>query len=81
MLCNLNDYYMGKAIATYGECCELESQFLLNIADRGEMVVEVGANMGIHTVPVARSLAAQGRKLLAFEPQRVIFSNSAPIWR
>ncbi len=75
MLCNLNDSYMGQAIAKYGECCELESQFLLNLASRGGMVVEVGANMGIHTVPLAQSLAVQGRKVLAFEPQRVIFQQ------
>ena len=75
MLCNLNDFYMGKAVATYGECCELESQFLLNLVGRGGTVVEVGANMGIHTVPLAQSLAAQGRQVLAFEPQRVIFQQ------
>jgi len=75
MLCNVNDVYMGKAMATYGECCELESQFLLNLTGRGGMVVEVGANMGIHTIPLAQSLAAQSRQVLAFEPQRVIFQQ------
>jgi FkbM family methyltransferase len=56
-----------------GECCELETRFLLNLTRRGGMVVEVGANMGIHTVPLAQTLAAQGRQVLAFDPQRVFF--------
>lgn len=75
MLCNLNDIYMGKAISTYGECCESEAQFLLQLAHYGGTVVEAGANMGIHTVPLGRFLATGGRKLLAFEPQPVIYQQ------
>jgi len=36
------------------------------------MVVEVGANIGAHTVSLARMVGPQGL-LVAFEPQRVIF--------
>ncbi len=75
MLCNANDFYMGKALITYGECCETETEFLNQLARQGGMVVEIGANMGIHTVPLARLLAGQGRKLLVFEPQPVIYQQ------
>jgi FkbM family methyltransferase len=75
MLCNANDFYMGKALITYGECCETETQFLNQLAQHGGMVVEVGANMGIHTIPLARFLASQGRDLTVFEPQPVIFQQ------
>jgi FkbM family methyltransferase len=75
MLCNTNDFYMGKALITYGECCETETQFLNQLAKHGGMVVEVGANMGIHTIALARFLADQDRKLLVFEPQPVIFQQ------
>ena len=75
MLCNLNDFYMGKAIATYGECCEIESEFLLAMATQPGLPVEVGANMGIHTIPLGGALAAQNRKLLVFEPQPIIFQQ------
>ncbi len=75
MLCNPNDFYMGKALITYGECCETETQFLNQLAQHSGMVIEVGANMGIHTVPLARFLASQGRELLVFEPQPVIFQQ------
>ena len=52
MLANLNDIYMGAALATYGECNELELEALLALARYAGIVVEVGANMGIHTVPL-----------------------------
>ncbi len=75
MLCNVNDFYMGRALMKYGECCETETQFLIQLARHGGTVVEVGANMGIHSVPLARLLAAENRNLLAFEPQPVIYQQ------
>jgi len=67
---------MGRAILDYGECCEIEVQFLLKLIARSSGdVVEVGTNIGTHTVPMARALAAQGRRLVVFEPQPFIFQN------
>jgi FkbM family methyltransferase len=39
------------------------------------LVIDVGANMGVHTVPLAKELARQGRQMLSFEPQPVIFQQ------
>ncbi|MGP8068522.1 MAG: FkbM family methyltransferase [Candidatus Bathyarchaeia archaeon] len=75
MLVNRNDVYMGQAYLLYGECCQLESQFLLALAKNPGLVIEVGANMGVHTVPIAAQLAKQNRTLFAFEPQPVIFQQ------
>lgn len=75
ILANLNDVYMGAAIATYGECNELELAVLLTLAQYPGLVVEVGANMGIHTVPLAAALQEKGRQLVAFEPQPVVFQQ------
>lgn len=75
MLANLNDIYMGAAMATYGECNEVELEFLLGLAQYPGSVVEVGANMGIHTIPIARALQKQGRQLVVFEPQPVVFQQ------
>jgi FkbM family methyltransferase len=75
MLVNRNDVYMGQALLLYGECCELESNLLLALAHQPGLVIEVGANMGIHTIPMATQLAGQGRTLIAFEPQTVIFQQ------
>ncbi len=76
MLVNPNDFYMGRSIVEYGESCELESKFLITlIAARPGSVVEIGANMGIHTVALAKALALENRKMIAFEPQQFIFQN------
>lgn len=76
MLVNANDLYMGQAVIRYGECCEIEVAFLLKlIALRPGAVIEVGTNIGTHTVPMAKLLATQNRRLIAFEPQPVIFQN------
>ena len=76
MLVNSNDLYLGKAIIWYGECCELEIALLLQLMSiRPGVVVEIGTNIGTHTVPMAQALAAQGRQLIAFEPQPFIFQN------
>jgi FkbM family methyltransferase len=75
MCVNVNDWYMGRAIAQYGECNEIETKFLLAIARYPNTLVEVGANMGIHTVPLAQLLAREHRRVVAFEPQPVLFQQ------
>jgi FkbM family methyltransferase len=75
MLANANDVYMGQALLQYGECCELEIRLLLSLLKLPGMVIEVGANMGVHTVPMATELARQGRSMLALEPQPIIFQQ------
>jgi FkbM family methyltransferase len=75
MLVNRNDFYMGQSLLVYGECSELELIFLLALIKNPGVVVEIGANMGIHTVPIARALAKEGRPFYVFEPQPVIFQQ------
>ncbi len=74
-LVNLHDVYVGNAIATYGEYGEIELDFMRKLVQPGRDAVEIGANMGSHTVPLARLLAESGRRLLAVEPQPVVFQN------
>jgi len=73
MLANPNDVYMGRSLVTYGECAEHEIRFLLQLLGEDGLVVEAGANMGVHTLPMARQLAGQNRVLLAFEPQPFVY--------
>ena len=76
MLVNPNDIYLGQAILEYGECCEIEVQFLVQLLSiRPGAVVEIGTNIGTHTIPIAKVLALQHRDLVAFEPQPFIFQN------
>lgn len=69
---NENDVYIGRALIAYGEFCELEGRFLQGYCGPGDVVAEVGANIGAHTVTLARAVGDAGR-VLAIEPQPVVF--------
>jgi FkbM family methyltransferase len=75
MLVNRHDVYMGQAYLKYGEYSELELQFLRIMLQFPGLVIEIGANMGALTIPLAAELARQGRDMLVFEPQPVIFQQ------
>ncbi|MFZ1085690.1 MAG: FkbM family methyltransferase [Terracidiphilus sp.] len=75
MLVNVNDTYMGQAFLHYGESFEAEIEVLLGFLRFPGLVIDVGANMGVHSVPLAKELARQGRQMLSFEPQPVIFQQ------
>jgi FkbM family methyltransferase len=72
-LVNRQDYYIGKAIEVYGEYSGLESVFLLRLIRPGDCVIEVGANIGAHTVGLAKAVGPNG-KVYAFEPQRPCYA-------
>lgn len=59
-----DDLYLGQALAEYGEYGELEAQFLLSLLEPGQSVIEVGANAGYLTIPLASKC-----KVTAVEPQ------------
>lgn len=72
-LVNRNDLYVGKAIEKYGEYNAQEGEFLKSLTCSGDTVVEVGANIGSHTVGLAKRVGASG-KVYAFEPQRACYA-------
>lgn len=74
MVANPQDQYIGSALIKYGEFSELEWALLKQIVKPGHNIIEVGANIGVHTVSLARAVGPQGR-VWAFEPQHIIFQN------
>jgi FkbM family methyltransferase len=74
LLYNINDLEVGKSLSAYGEYKEGEIELLQQIIKPEDLVVEIGANIGSHTVYLAQAVGEQGT-VLAFEPQRVIFQN------
>jgi FkbM family methyltransferase len=74
VLYNRNDLYVGRAIERYGEYAELEAQLLRHICRSGAVVADVGANIGTHTLVMARAVGAAGF-VYAYEPQRVVFQT------
>lgn len=69
---NTNDLYVGRAMDIYGEWAETEMELLGPILGQGQVVLDVGANIGTHTVFFAQRVGPQGR-VFAFEPQRITY--------
>ncbi|MDR0577045.1 MAG: FkbM family methyltransferase [Candidatus Accumulibacter sp.] len=75
MLANPNDLYVGQALLEYGEYGELEARVIHRCLFKPGRIVEVGANMGGHTVGLAKLAAARGEEMVVFEPQPAVFQN------
>ena len=73
ILYNKNDIYIGKSIEKYGEFSYLEAKIFEQICKAGDIVIEVGANIGAHTLYLSK-LVGNGY-VFAFEPQRLVFQN------
>jgi FkbM family methyltransferase len=70
-LANRNDFFIGRSLLEYGEHGEDEVQFLLQLLRPGATVVEVGANIGCMSVPMAKAIGPAGQMVLV-EAQPVI---------
>ena len=71
MLAFRHDAYITRSIELYGEFSGREWKLFEQLVEPGQTVVESGANIGAHTVPLARRCAPG--PLYAFEPQQRVF--------
>jgi FkbM family methyltransferase len=67
-----SDDTIGRSLDLYGEFAEGENQLLASLVRPGDTVLDVGANVGTVTLPLARRIGPSGQAH-AFEPQRLIF--------
>lgn len=74
LIYNKKDIYIGRAIEKYGEFSELETQLFQQICQAGDVVLDIGANIGAHTLAMSNFVGATG-KVYAFEPQPIIFQT------
>ncbi len=74
MLYNKHDTYIGASLRKYGEWSRAELELFGQIVQPGQIVVEVGANIGAHTVTLSRIVGPTGG-VLVFEPQRLAFQT------
>jgi FkbM family methyltransferase len=66
---NRNDSFVGRGLDLYGEWCDFEIQLLRRFIKLGDTIVDVGANIGTHTIAFANLVGPAGL-VHAFEPQR-----------
>ncbi|MET0293400.1 MAG: FkbM family methyltransferase [Phenylobacterium sp.] len=71
MIAPPRDAYVGRSLELYGEYCPAEAAALAQLIRPGMTVVEVGGNLGSHTVAMARACAPG--PLYVFEPQQRLF--------
>lgn len=74
LIANLNDTYIGSAIHVYGEYSQLEMDLFESFIKPGDIVMEVGANIGAHTLGLARMVGSAGR-VVAIEAQPILFQT------
>jgi FkbM family methyltransferase len=66
---NTNDRFVGKSLDQYGEWTEQEIKALTPLLRPGDLVIDVGAYIGTHTIPFAK-LVSPGGRVIAIEAQR-----------
>ncbi len=74
VLYNHNDMYVGKSFDCYGEYSEMEIELFRQLIRPGDIVLDIGANIGSHTLYFSKAVGQKGL-VLAFEPQRIIFQT------
>jgi FkbM family methyltransferase len=74
MIFNVHDQHIGRSLDLYGEWAESELELLGLFIKPGDVVVDVGANIGTHSVYFAQRVGATGQ-VYAFEPQRIVFQS------
>ncbi len=67
-----HDGYVGRSLGLCGEFSEGEVQLFRRFVHPGDLVLDVGANIGAHTVALARLVDSSG-VVLAFEPIRFLY--------
>lgn len=75
-LYNRNDEYVGSSLELYGEFSPGEADLFSQLLVSGSpaRIVEVGANIGALTIPIAKHIGRQGI-VYAYEPQRLVFQT------
>ena len=74
ILYNSNDTYVGKSIEAYGRYQLEELKVFDKFVQSGDTVLDIGANIGTHTLWFANKVGSEG-SVIAFEPQRLLFQT------
>ena len=71
---NKNDIFIGRSVEKYGEFSEAELFLIKQLCEEGDVIIDIGANIGTHTLAFSKIVGESG-KVIAFEPQKIIFQT------
>ena len=74
VLYNKNDTYVGRSVEVYGRYQAEELKLFNKYVQKGDVVLDIGANIGTHTLWFSNKVGDTGW-VHAFEPQRLIFQT------
>ena len=66
-----NDVVAGKSLPLYGEWSEGENIVMSQFLNKGDSVVDIGANIGTTSIALSRFVGETG-KVFSFEPQQIM---------
>jgi hypothetical protein len=69
---NTKDIWVGRSLEKYGEFSEAEVQVFSRCINPGAVILDIGANIGCHTIALARLTGPAGM-VFAYEPERTNF--------
>jgi len=72
MIYNRFDTVIGKSLDAYREFSEGEVAVFRQFVKKGHVVLDIGANVGAHTVFFGKKVGLKG-EVHAFEPQRILY--------
>ena len=72
MLLNPQDSGVDRALLTYGEWGEDELDVLRAHVEPGTVAIDVGANIGVHSLALSRAVGPEGR-VYSLEPQHSVY--------
>jgi FkbM family methyltransferase len=69
LIASPNDLYVGRGLFDYGEFSEAEVAFFRTAIGKNDIVCDVGANIGAHTL----AFSTMARHVYAYEPQPMLY--------
>jgi FkbM family methyltransferase len=76
LIYNKYDLYVGRSLALYREFSEGEVALFRQIITPGMVVLDIGANIGAHTLYFSQAVGESGQ-VHAYEPQRIVYQTLA----
>ncbi|RYZ83163.1 MAG: FkbM family methyltransferase, partial [Proteobacteria bacterium] len=64
------DRFIAPALKYYGQYCNEETEFLCSLLPEDGIVMDIGANIGTHTLAFARRVT--NGEVWSFEPQKFL---------